>query len=55
MVTLLGANIDHVVLRDFVIQGTRIERYNEIVIATDEEDTFFLFDANDSFSLEPIC
>ena len=48
-VTLCGMAIDHLVLQQFVIPPDWVERYNEIAIATDEEDPFTLFDARDSF------
>ncbi len=49
LVTLLGIVIDHMVLQNFVIPDTWVERYNEIAIATDEEDPFYLFNVNDSY------
>ena len=49
LVTLFGVAIDHMVLQNFVVPDTWIERYNEIAIATDEEDPFSLFDAYDSY------
>ena len=49
LVTLFGVAIDHFVLQNFVVPATWIERYNEIAIATDEEDPFSLFDAYDSY------
>ncbi len=50
LVTLLGVAIEYMVLQDFVVPATWIERYNEIAIATDEEDPFSLFDAYDSYA-----
>jgi len=50
LVTLLGAVIDHLVLQSFVIPASWIERYNEIAVATDEEDPFSMFNAYDSFA-----
>lgn len=49
LVTIVGALIDHLVLQNFVAPTAWIERYNEIAIATDEEDPFSLFDAYDSY------
>jgi len=50
LVTLFGVAIDHTVLQNFVIPDGWIERYNEIAIATDEEDPFSLFNAYDSYA-----
>ncbi|MEM7016298.1 MAG: phosphatase PAP2 family protein [Pseudomonadota bacterium] len=49
LVTFFGVAIDHLVLQNFVAPDAWIERYNEIAIATDEEDPFSLFDAYDSY------
>jgi len=48
-VTIIGVIIDHVVLQNFVAPEAWLERYNELAIATDEEDPFSLFDAYDSY------
>ncbi len=48
-VTIVGVLIDHLVLQNFVVPAAWVERYNEIAIATDEEDPFSLFDAYDSY------
>jgi membrane-associated phospholipid phosphatase len=50
LVTLFGVAIDHMVLQNFVVPDTWIERYNEIAVATDEEDQFSLFNAYDSYA-----
>jgi membrane-associated phospholipid phosphatase len=50
LVTLVGMAIDHMVLQKFVVPANWIERYNEIAIATDEEDLFSLFNAYDSYA-----
>ena len=50
LVTSTGVLIDHLVLQDFVTPTAWVERYNEIAIATDEEDPFSLFDAYDSYA-----
>ena len=49
LVTIVGVLIDHLVLQNFVIPAAWIERYNEIAVATNEEDPFSLFDAYDSY------
>ena len=49
LVTIIGVVIDHLVLQNFLVPTAWIERYNEIAIATDEEDSFSLFDAYDSY------
>jgi len=49
LVTILGVAIDHMVLQNFVVPTAWVDRYNEIAIATDEEDPFSLFDAYDAY------
>ncbi|MBT8067816.1 MAG: phosphatase PAP2 family protein [Gammaproteobacteria bacterium] len=49
LVTIVGVLIDHFVLTNFVVPTAWIERYNEIAVATNEEDPFSLFDAYDSY------
>jgi len=49
LVTLVGLAIDYTVLKEFVIPESWVERYNEIAVATDEEDPFHLFNAYDSY------
>ena len=50
LVTLFGVALDHMVLQNYVVPATWTERYNEIAIATDEEDPFSLFNAYDSYA-----
>lgn len=49
LVTITGVIIDHLVLQNFVTPTAWIERYNEIAVATNEEDPFSLFDTYDSY------
>ena len=51
LATLIGLMIDYLVLQNFVIPDAWIERYNEIAVATDEEDPFELFSANSSYAI----
>ncbi len=51
LVTLIGLVINQLVLQNFVVPEAWIERYNEIAVATDEEDPFSLFDPNDSYAI----
>lgn len=49
-VTAFGVAIEHMVLRDYAVPEAWIARYNEIAVATDEEDPFSLFDRWDSYA-----
>lgn len=49
LLTLTGLAINQLVLQHFVIPDAWIERYNELAIATDEEDAFTLFSPNESY------
>ncbi len=49
LMTLAGLAINELVLQHFVIPNAWIERYNELAIATDEEDAFTLFSPNESY------
>lgn len=50
LVTLFGVAVDHLVLQNFVVPPGWVERYNELAIATDEEDPFTLFNALESYA-----